>query len=105
MEYNKLYNAIYSLYIKVHEKIILAKNNNILYCIPYERIKSQNLNFSFRTTSFQYDIDNIEYFNYYDWSADAFNSFMENEVKKLPEFEAAAEEIRTFFELSEDTKI
>lgn len=102
--YDSLYNSLHSLYLKASEKIIAARNEGLLLKIPYERINARNLDFKMGHTSFQYDYDNIIYFDYYDWSTDNFISFMDNEMKKLPEFETAAEEICKAFDISEENK-
>ena len=73
--YSTLYKVIYNLYLKANEKIIAARDNGVLFSIPYERINAWNLDFSHGHTSFQYDYENIVYFDFYDWSNKNFISF------------------------------
>ena len=104
MKNEALYNSLKNLFFKTYEKIISARDNGLLLKIPYERISAMNLDFKSGRTEFQYDYDNIEYFDYYDWSTDYIISFKDNEIKKLPEFESAVEEICKTFEIREENK-
>ncbi|MGZ3863817.1 MAG: hypothetical protein ACXVPN_01740 [Bacteroidia bacterium] len=102
--YKILYKVIYDLYLKVEEKVIAVKNKGALFSIPYERINACNLDFSFGYTSFQYDYGNIEHFNFYEWSNETFISFIDNEIKRLPEFEIAAEKLCKAFKIKDQDK-
>lgn len=104
MKYEALHKSLQNLFLKTYEKIISARDKGVLLKIPYERINARNLDFKMGHTSFQYDYDNIEYFDFYDWSTDNFISFKDNEMQKLPEYESAAEEIYKAFDIPEENK-
>ena len=105
MNTEALYQSLNNLYVKAYEKIISARNTDALIKIPYEKIRVNNLDFKMGHTSFQYDWDNIEYFDYYDWDSNVFSNFMNSELNTLPEYEIAAEEICKIFEIPEENKI
>ncbi len=103
-QYKELYKSLHNLFLVAEEKILIAKNNNVLNVTSYEKLNAHDLDFKFGDTHFSYDWDNIELFDTYDWSTDNFIDFIDKGIKPLPEFEYVAEELCKAFHIPEDKK-
>ena len=96
---NDINNSLYALGLKINEVIDKLKESHKLRITPYERIRVRKMDY--KMGSFEYDWENIEYFDYYDWSVDLFGS-VQDEIKKLQEFEFSAEALSKRFPLTLD---
>ena len=101
----QLYDLLHNLYLIASEKIIQARDAGRLIKIPHERIRAVDLKFEHWRGHFHYDWENIEYFDRYKWGTNAFVDFADNEIKPLPEYEAAVDEINHVFDIPEKAKI
>lgn len=96
MENTKLYNSLIALYKTIETELFLAKKNGLLTKIPYEKIYATNINYTLE--SFQLDWANIEYYDLFVWSTDAFHSF-KDKIEVLPEFRKTVDEVCITFEI------
>lgn len=102
LQYDSLYKSLYDLFLRIQEKILIDKANGNFVKIPYEEINAVNLDF--HLGNFQYDWQNVRYYEVYDWKSNVFADFLEKYVKMLPEYESAVKEICTLFGVPEHAK-
>jgi hypothetical protein len=99
MDNNSLYKSLYVLFEKVKEIIDAAKATNSMVKIPYEKIHATNIDYEHE--NFQYDYENIEYFDFYKWGTDPFDEHRKL-IEALPEYESVTDEICKAFEIPDE---
>jgi hypothetical protein len=97
---NKLSEALLNLSKTAIDKIIAHRNNGNLEAVPYQLLPVASIDFLMR--SYQFDWNNIEYFDFYKWRDADFENFIQNELENIPEFETAAKQVTNEFEVPEE---
>lgn len=91
---DELKHTLSLLYNLVRSEITTSIQENKLNKFQYEYLEAQNLDFNSRHTTFNYDYNNIQYFDYYDWSTDYFIEFLDKKIKPSREFEVVVAQIK-----------
>lgn len=96
---DKLVKALLALGKKAIEKTIKQRDEGKLEVIQYQYLPVKEIDYLM--ASYQYDWNKLEYFDHYDWRSEDFVTFLHKELKTLPEFDEAAQEVMTEFQASE----
>ncbi len=94
-----LNNSLFELSSKIDEKIVDLQKEGKFRIVPYEKIRIAKIDYIME--SFQYDWDNVEFFDSYEWDSEVFSETLQS-FRVIPEFDIAAAELAKTFPLEID---
>lgn len=94
-KYLKLYELLTTLCKKTIDRVTQYKDQGKLESTPYQKIPVKEIDYDH--DFYSYNFDKIEYFDHYTWQIDEFSTFIDEEIKTLPEYDLSATELANVF--------